>query len=207
MNIYYPVSRISLLKASKSLHNFLQMSFNRSVNHIAISCTDLEALTSWYMRNLGFELIGSIRHFKRHENPEPFNTIFVSYPETLKELKFAILTSGNGVGIELFQFIDPAPVLRDEAFEFTRAGFFHICVTDPDPEKLLKKVLSDGGKQIGNWMDYSRYGLYGHKGVYMQDPWGNVVEVMSISIERVCSAGGAIAWYKQQELEKASKTQ
>ncbi|KAK5062593.1 hypothetical protein LTR84_004666 [Exophiala bonariae] len=181
------------------------MSFNRAVNHIAISCTDLEALTKWYMRNFGFELIGAVRHFKRSEDPTPFETIFVSYPDTLKELKFAILTAGNGVGLELFQFIDPAPAFRGQEFEFTRPGYFHICITDPDPEGLLKNVISDGGKQIGDWMDYSRYGLYGQKGVYMQDPWGNTVEVMSLSIERVCSAGGGIAWYKQQELEKTGK--
>jgi hypothetical protein len=117
----------------------------------------------------------------------------------LQELKFAILTSANGVGIELFQFIDPAPILPDQAFEFTRVGFFHICITDPDPASLVRKVISDGGKQVGNYMNYSRHGFQGHQGVYMQDPWGNVIEVMSLSIERVVSAGGAIAWYKQQQ--------
>ena len=125
----------------------------------------------------------------------------------MRELKFAILTSGNGVGLELFQFIDPEPVLRDQAFEFRRVGFFHICVTDPNPEELVAKVVHDGGKQLGGWMDYSQYGLAGHKGAYMQDPWGNVVEVMSISIERVCSAGGALAWMlgkqAQEDVTKA----
>lgn len=120
----------------------------------------------------------------------------------MRELKFAMLTSGNGVGIEVFQFVDPAPVLREEAFEFTRVGFFHICVTDPNPENLLEKVVGDGGRQIGGWMDYGRYGLVGHKGVYMQDPWGNVIEVMSLSVERVCSAGGALAWMQSQQLEQ-----
>jgi catechol 2,3-dioxygenase-like lactoylglutathione lyase family enzyme len=159
-------------------------------------------LVSWYVRNLGFELLGPVRHLNKEDHPEAFTTIFVSYPEEMRELKFAILTSGNGVGLELFQFIDPAPVLRNEAFEFTRVGFFHICVTDPNPESLVEKVGRDGGKQLGGWMDYSRYGLAGHKGVYMQDPWGNVVEVMSISIERVCSAGGALAWMLEQQSQE-----
>jgi len=42
-------------------------------------------------------------------------------------------------------------------------------------------------------MDYSRYGLASHKGIYMQDPWGNIVEVISISIKRVYLARGALA--------------
>ncbi|OAP53726.1 hypothetical protein AYL99_12098 [Fonsecaea erecta] len=178
--------------------------FNRAINHVAISCTDLEALVAWYQRNLGFQVIGRIRHFSRETTPEAFTQIFISYPKTMRELKFAILTSGNGVGLEVFQFIDPAPVKRDEEFEFARIGFFHICVTDPNPEALLAKVIADGGKQIGGWMDYSRYGLLGHRGVYMQDPWGNVVECMSISVERVCSAGGAIAFLLQKQ-EQESK--
>ncbi|KAL2068434.1 hypothetical protein VTL71DRAFT_16532 [Oculimacula yallundae] len=175
------------------------VTFNRSINHVAISCTDLEALVKWYTSMLGFQLLSPIRHLNRTDHPEFFSTIFVSYPETLRELKFAILTSGNGVGIELFQFIDPAPILRDESFEFTRVGFFHICITDPEPEKLVERIESQGGRQLGGWMDYSQYGLEGHRGVYTQDPWGNTVEIMSISIERVCSAGGALMWMLEQQ--------
>ena len=152
----------------------------------------------WYQELLGFEVLSPVRHFNRRDHPDVFTSIFISYPETMRELKFAIMTSGNGVGIELFQFVDPAPRPRDESFEYARTGVFHICVTDPDPEALLERVVGAGGKQIGGWMDYSRYGLVGHKGVYLQDPWGNVVEVMSISIERVCSAGGGVAWALQQ---------
>jgi hypothetical protein len=102
------------------------------------------------------------------------------------------LTSGNGVGIEVFQFIDPPCKPRDEDFEFARAGVFHICVTDRNPEQLLEKVVAEGGKAVGDWMDYSRYGLEGQKGIYTQDPWGNVVEIMSLSLDRVASTGAAL---------------
>jgi hypothetical protein len=120
----------------------------------------------------------------------------------MRELKFAILTSGNGVGIEVFQFIDPVAKPCEESFEFRRTGFFHLCVTDSDPEGLLNKVLADGGNQVGDWMEYSRYGLVGHRGVYMQDPWDNVIEVMSLSIERVSSAGGGVRWATEQNKQK-----
>lgn len=137
--------------------------------------------------------MGEVQHHKRSEDPTPFDTIFVSYPPSLEELKFAILTSGNGVGIECFQFIDPPCKPRDEEFEFARAGVFHICVTDSNPEVLMEKVVNRGGKVRGQWMDYSRYGLEGHKGIYTQDPWGNVVEIMSLSLDRVASTGAALS--------------
>lgn len=176
--------------------------FNRTINHVAISCTDLEGLVSWYTRHLGFQLIGKINHFNRRDHLEAFEKVFTSYPDTLRELKFAILTSGNGVGIEVFQFIDPAPKPHDVEFDFKRAGFFHICVTDPDPAALVKKLVGEGGKQIGDWMDYRYFGHDGHKGVYTRDPWGNVIEIMSISIERVSSAGEAMTWVAEQTTSK-----
>ncbi|PVH71906.1 hypothetical protein DL98DRAFT_87906 [Cadophora sp. DSE1049] len=179
---------------------------NHAINHIAISCVDLEGLVSWYSRHLGFELIGEIRHFNRRDHPGVFATIFVSYPEEMRELKFAVLTSGNGVGIEVFQFIDPKPKVREDPFDFARVGVFHICVTDPDPVSLLAKIERDGGKRVGGWMDYSRYGLAGHRGLYMQDPWGNVIEVMSLSIERVSSAGAAVSW-AQEQMKKVEDTE
>ncbi|KAF5720251.1 glyoxalase bleomycin resistance family [Fusarium globosum] len=165
---------------------------NRPINHIAISCPDIEGLVKWYKSVLGFEVIGDIQHCIRSKDPAPFETIFVSYPASLKELKFAILTTGNGVCIECFQFINPPPKPRDEDFEYTRAGVFHICVTDRNPEILAKKIVDEGGKMLGGWMDYSIFGLEGHKGIYTQDPWGNVVEIMSLSLERVSSTGTAL---------------
>lgn len=177
--------------------------FNHPINHIAISCVDLPALVSWYTRILGFQLIGEIRHFKRSVDPTPFETIFVSYPESLQELKFAVLTSGNGVGVEVFQFIEPQVRLRDEEFEYTRTGFFHICVTDPNPEALLAKIEQEGGRRVGEYMKYARYGLDGHRAIYTQDPWGNVIEVMSLSLERVSSAGAGMSFARKVDSEKS----
>ena len=147
---------------------------------------------AWLTKVLGFELIGEIRHFKRSEDPTPFDTIFVSYPKDLQELKFAILTSGNAVGIECFQFIEPAAKVREEAFEYARAGFFHLCITDPNPEALVKTIIAEGGRTVGDYMDYSRYGLQGQKGIYTQDPWGNIWEIMSLSLDRVASTAEAL---------------
>jgi hypothetical protein len=51
---------------------------------------------------------------------------------------------------------------------------------------------------VGGWMDYARYGLDGQSGIYTQDPWNNVLEIMSISLERVFAAGAAVAWENQE---------
>lgn len=41
----------------------------------------------------------------------------------------AHLLSANGVGIELFQFLDPPVVAQDDNFQHWRTGIFHLCVT------------------------------------------------------------------------------
>jgi catechol-2,3-dioxygenase len=67
------------------------------------------------------------------------------------------------------------------AFDYTKGGFFHIGITDPEPDVLVKKVLEKGGKQIGETVT-----LYdGEKALYMQDPWGNTIEVLSCSFEQL----------------------
>ncbi|KPI40080.1 uncharacterized protein AB675_11574 [Cyphellophora attinorum] len=97
------------------------------------------------------------------------------------------------------------PSRGTESFDYATVGVFHICVTDPDPEALVKKAVEAGGKQLGGYMDYSRYGHEGHKGVYMQDPWGNVVECMSLSLDRVATAGRHLSWYIEKlEAEKCA---
>jgi catechol 2,3-dioxygenase-like lactoylglutathione lyase family enzyme len=176
---------------------------NRAIYHIAISCPDIEGLVKWYKSALGFEVLSDIQHGIRAKDPAPFETLFAPYPPSLQEVKLAILTARNGACIEFFGFIDPPPKPGDEDFEFTRAGVFHICVTDRNPEILAKKIVDEGGKTLGGLMDYSSFGLEGHRGIYTQDPWGNVVEIMSLSLERAASFG--TAWVEATKTLTAGK--
>lgn len=143
-----------------------------------MSVPDAEATVQWYARVLGFQLIGKIVHIKRSENPS--DPIFSIYPETLQEVKLAKMATGNGVGFEIFEFVEPkmkpAPV-----FEYERRGFFHICVTDANPDQLAEKFEAEGGKRIGSKVDPSGRGLIQCQ--YLYDPWGNVVEVLDVGFE------------------------
>ncbi|KAF5004620.1 hypothetical protein FDECE_8895 [Fusarium decemcellulare] len=120
---------------------------SRPINHVGVSVNNIEAVTRWYTKAMGFTLAGNkIKHIKRSEDPG--NGIFRIYPESLQEVKLAFMITGNGVGFEVFEFLDPAHQ-KFSGFEYNRGGFFHLCVTDPDPESLLNKVLSMGGSKIG----------------------------------------------------------
>jgi catechol 2,3-dioxygenase-like lactoylglutathione lyase family enzyme len=154
----------------------------RTMNHVGLVVPDLDKAVDWYQTVLGFQVLmvpyevtltdsyGS-RMLKDFFGPE------------LKKLRLVHMAAGNGVGLEIFEFIDPRVRLPEKEFDFTRAGFYHICVTDPEIESLTKRILDHGGKQLSKiWEIHRGTGL---KAVYCQDPFGNVIEIFSHPYEEV----------------------
>ncbi|KAK2756877.1 hypothetical protein FQN52_003062 [Onygenales sp. PD_12] len=156
---------------------------NRPLNHVAVSVSNIDAVVDWYSRTFGFQKMRS-GHIKRSENPD--NPVFGIYPPDLQEYKIAFLATGNGGGFEVIEYIDPAPVPRSELSRYNRAGLVHIAVTDEDPAGLADRVVRAGGKRIGKAVEYAGFEI-----VYTTDPWGNVVEIMQASFERVNAATSA----------------
>ncbi|KAB5513622.1 hypothetical protein GE09DRAFT_628820, partial [Coniochaeta sp. 2T2.1] len=158
-------------------------SITHNVNHIAIAVPDLEAAVKWYVDVLGAEELRPIGIHDRNENPHA--PIFKIYPTNLNRVRIACLTTGNGVGLELFQFEDPKIEPGCEANlerDISRGGFFHMALTTDDIDGLTEKIVKNGGKVLGE-----KVPIYEHEAVYVEDPWGNVVELLSASFERIMS--------------------
>lgn len=90
------------------------------------------------------------------------------------------------MGFEIFQFDDPpyeGPVDRPAYSykDYVKGGFFHICFTVPDPEATYQIAEKLGAKKIGITTMPAR----DEHVLYMQDPWGNIVELLSCSFEEV----------------------
>lgn len=135
------------------------------------------------METLGFHELRPLVTMDRAVTPD--GIIFSIYPPDLQKVTISALSSGNGIGIELFQFHDPkitSETSANFANDYKRGGFFHIGVTAPDIELLAEKVVATGGKRIGATIP-----VYNHEAMYLQDPWGNVIELISASFERVMS--------------------
>jgi hypothetical protein len=98
-------------------------------------------------------------------------------------MKIAFLAAGN-IGIEIFQFVDPpytgpgAPT-RFGRQHWEKGGCFHIAFTHPNPEELCAQLVKAGGQQIGETV-YTAKGL---TALYVQDPWGTVLEFCSRNFE------------------------
>lgn len=114
--------------------------------------------------------------------------IFKIYGNKLNKVKVAWLSTGNSVGFEIFEFIDPPTKTSEETNknwtleeQYQRGGFFHIAVTAPDPDAVAEAACQDGAVRIGETLT-----MYdGDKTLYIRDPWGNVVEVLSCSFEQL----------------------
>jgi catechol 2,3-dioxygenase-like lactoylglutathione lyase family enzyme len=149
----------------------------RAVNHIGLTVPDIFAAIDWYGAVLGFTHLMGPRVLEAgsaatHETPSIFGPRF-------RKAFQAHLLSGNGVGLELFEFLDPRVERRADNFEYWKVGVFHVCVTDPDIEGLAARIVAAGGRQrvpVFAFIPGRPYKL-----VYCEDPWGNVIEVFSHS--------------------------
>lgn len=108
------------------------------------------------------------------------------YGPELKEMKLAILSCGNDVAMEIFQFVDPpysGPTTRVDwnPDTYTRGGVFHFCLTVPDVETTVAEAVTAGARRVGGMIEP----LPGHKACYLQDPWGNTLELLSCTINQL----------------------
>jgi catechol 2,3-dioxygenase-like lactoylglutathione lyase family enzyme len=161
------------------------------MNHVGISVTDIDAAMAWYHDVLGFTIITTPTDIIVNNSTSMGLLLGQMYGPEMKHVKMAHMTAGNGIGLEFFQFIDP-PTQRynitsgtNEKFDYTRAGFFHICVTDANPEDLVQRIVQTGGTQISPVLSIFTNETY--QTVYCLDPFGNLVEVNSASYERTFS--------------------
>lgn len=150
--------------------------FAVSFNHVGVGVSDIDAAIDWYCEILGMRLIAGPIVV---ENDEQASDVL---GPRFGKMRQAHLSTANGIGIELFQTIEPPHERREDSVEFWRSGFFHICVTHPDVTGLAKKVEASGGQRISKiWNE--RNGDPAYSMCYCRDPFGNVIEIYSHSYE------------------------
>ena len=166
---------------------FVLLMPTRAFNHVAVSVTDIDSAMRWYRDVIQMtplvEPTEITTHEREQQNYDPhlatlMRTIF---GPRLGKVKFCHMSSANGVGIELFQFIEPASQLRSEEnnFEYWKTGYFHIALTEPNIEELAEKIALTGGKQRTDILELAPGS--DKKFCFCEDPFGNVIEIYSHS--------------------------
>ncbi|KAJ9644307.1 hypothetical protein H2204_001659 [Knufia peltigerae] len=151
-------------------------------NHLAISVPNLDEAVTWYSKIFGLQKLCPDALLE----PELISKLPVSkiYGPRLRRMKIAFLDFGDGVGLELFEFLDPPYRKPEDPFDYAKGGFFHVGITVTDPEDTARAVCENGGRRMGEAIV-----MGSEKAVYCQDPWGNALECLSSGFEQILLAG------------------
>ncbi|MFW2587110.1 lactoylglutathione lyase family protein [Sagittula sp. SSi028] len=161
------------------------MTTPRTFSHIGLSVPDLEAAVKFYSDVLGFYTLMPPSEVVEDDSAIGLMCTDVFGPGW-QSLRIAHLSTGDGTGIELFEFAgNYAP---EDNLDYRRHGTFHFAIQDPDLEGLLAKIVAAGGKQRMPVREYFP-GEKPYRMVYVEDPFGNVFELYSHSYELTYSAG------------------
>jgi catechol 2,3-dioxygenase-like lactoylglutathione lyase family enzyme len=169
--------------------------YPRAVNHVGAGVADIERAIRWYREVLGFTLLkgptevpagsGYRANEARDVLGQDFNAMLLAH-----------MVSANGIGIELFQLLDPPHDRREPSLEYWKSGFFHICVTDPNIEELATRIAASGGRQRSKiWRINPETEVY--RLCYCEDPFGNIIEIYTHNYETM---------YGGIQLERPPKT-
>ena len=160
--------------------------YPRSFSHIGISVPDVAAAVEFYTHVMGWYLIMPPTEIVEDDSAigQMCTDVFGS---NWQKFKIAHLSTGDRIGVELFEFNNQQN--PENNFEYWKTGIIHFCVQDPDVEGLAEKIVAAGGKKRMEKPRYYYPGKKPYRMIYMEDPFGNIVEIYSHSYELIYSAG------------------
>ncbi|KZL28133.1 lactoylglutathione lyase family protein [Pseudovibrio sp. Ad37] len=160
--------------------------YPRRFSHIGLSVPDVEAAVKFYRDVMGWYIIMKPSEIVEDDSPigEMCTDVF---GKGWKSFKIAHLSTSDGIGVELFEFAQNET--PENNFEYWKTGIFHYCVQDPDVEGLAAKIEAAGGKRRMKEPRYYYPGEKPYRMIYMEDPFGNILEIYSHSYELHYSSG------------------
>lgn len=159
--------------------------YPKTFSHIGLSVPDLEKAVAFYEEVMGWYTIMKPTVVVEESDSAIGKMCIDVFGEGWESFKIAHLSTGDKIGIELFEFPNhEAP----EEFEYWKTGTFHFCVQDPEIEALVEKIVQYGGKQRMPIREYYP-GEKPFRMVYVEDPFGLVFEIYTHSYELTYSQG------------------
>lgn len=160
--------------------------YPRSFSHIGISVPDVEAAVKFYQDVLGWYII--MPPTTVEEDTSAIGQMCTDvFGPGWKRFKIAHMSTGDRIGVELFQFDNHQT--PENNFEYWKTGIFHFCIQDPNLEALVEKIVAAGGKKRMSEPRYYYPGEKPYRMIYMEDPFGNILEIYSHSYELHYSSG------------------
>ncbi|MDD5621891.1 MAG: VOC family protein [Actinomycetota bacterium] len=159
------------------------MTYPRTLAHIGLSVPNLDKALKFYNEVMGWYIIKEPETIENTDSEDCLMARDV-FGEKWSKFKVAHMSTGDGIGIEIFEFSDNKPTT--DSFSYSKTGLFHFCIKDPDLEELIKKIVESGGKQRMP-VRYFNKGKNSYRMCFVEDPFGIVFEIYSHSYELINS--------------------
>jgi lactoylglutathione lyase family protein len=159
--------------------------FPRTFSHIGISVPNLDKAVEFYSSVMGWYQIMKPTVVSEESATAIGQMCIDVFGEGWGSFKIAHMSTGDKIGIEMFEFKDNK---NSKEFEYWKTGPFHFAVQDPDIEGLVERIVAHGGKQRMPIREYYP-GEKPYRMVYVEDPFGLIFEVYSHSYELTYSQG------------------
>jgi catechol 2,3-dioxygenase-like lactoylglutathione lyase family enzyme len=145
------------------------------INHVGITVSDIDAAVEWYCSTFNLTVI--VPAHDATAQTDGAGRRRDVFGAGWGHMKLAHLANQDGVGFELFQFVEPPVTPTDDGFDYWNIGVSHIAVTVDDLEATIKRITAGGGR--------ARSGIHevrpGVRICYCSDPWGTVIELVTAS--------------------------
>ncbi len=159
------------------------------LNHVGVSVPDIDAAIAWYRKVFGFTLIAEPAEVGL-DGSHFGNLAGNIRGGRFGGMKIAHMVTGDGIGFELFEFLEPTPERRADTMEYWKNGFFHIAITDTDVDAKVAEIVAAGGLQRSDIWVLFPDDEEDIKVCYCEDPFGNVIEVISQRYESALANRG-----------------
>lgn len=141
-------------------------------DHVAMAVRDLDTSRRWYRESLGFIPVSEVFDIEVDDSPLGRVATALFGPE-LKRLRIVQLKTPDGIGIELFEFVDPVPAWPSG---LAHTGMLHFAVIAASYDATLSRLERAGAQRIiVNEANPAR------RTAFFRDPDGNIIQIMSHS--------------------------
>ncbi len=143
----------------------------RGIHHAGLVVDDLDAAVTFYSTLLDMEILE--RDTWRAPAPEADSAIGVEGSSA-----DGVMLRGSGSYLELWEYYSPVQLGADPAKRGAHErGLRHLAIEVDDVRAALAQVVELGGSAMGDPLDIDDDGA---AAVYCRDPFGTILELMSV---------------------------
>jgi catechol 2,3-dioxygenase-like lactoylglutathione lyase family enzyme len=159
-------NQMQVVQQSKRHHTSVHTRFG----HVALAVCDIDNSSKWYRRTLGVVEVSPV--YDVVADSSPLGRVATAlFGPNIRRLRILQLATPDGVGIELFQLVDPAPANREGA---PANGIIHFAFITATFDATVARLNEAGATLIvANDADPKR------RVAFFSDLDGNTIEIAS----------------------------